>query len=64
MRIVPFFRWHARKAGGLAVGLRVNFPSGALLDTGEHAFLVTGSASLIFFTTGVYVFYGITPPAS
>ena len=28
-------RWHARKAGGLFIGLRVSFPASILFDNGE-----------------------------
>ena len=34
-RFVVRVRWHARKAGGLFVGLRVSFPASVLFDNGE-----------------------------
>ncbi|MFA5385343.1 MAG: hypothetical protein WC364_11915 [Eubacteriales bacterium] len=34
-RFVVRVRWHARKAGGLFVGIRVSFPASILFDNGE-----------------------------
>ena len=34
-RFVVRVRWHARKAGGLFIGLRVSFPVSILFDNGE-----------------------------
>jgi len=34
-RFVVRGRWHARKAGGLFVGVRVSFPVSVLFDNGE-----------------------------
>lgn len=34
MRIVPHFKWHARSAGGIFVGLRYSFPC-SIYEPGE-----------------------------
>lgn len=34
-RVAARFRWHARKGGGLSVGIRVDFPVTSIFDNGE-----------------------------
>lgn len=48
-RIVIRARWHARRAGGLFVGLRLHFPVRVLFNDG------IGTRKVWFFTIGLLV---------
>jgi hypothetical protein len=68
MKIYGKLKWHARKAGGLFLGMRVSFPCMVLFEVGNEgateAWYLPVRLGLLVATVEVDFFYGIAPAAS